>query len=227
MSFSKRRQHPCQLSSTPHRPRRPTAPAFARRPADTDDRDPAPERRDPQADVAARGQPGAREPAQPQVGVPSRARDPRALSRHEPQRHRAAARRWAAAVPARVDRHPRAARRCAAGGDARAAGVRERPSGRRPARQPGAGADGAGGRSDAAPRDPQHSRRRRRRRRPHLHLRAGAAVAAVPRRARGRARLPQRSQLRPHDEVLRRRRIDAGAGAEDAVAASSPTGSAW
>ena len=178
----------------------------------------APERRDPQVDDAARGQPGAGKSAQHQAGVSPRARDPRALPRHQPQRHRAAARRGAAVVPAGLDRHSHAARRYAAGAQPRAAGLRERPPGRRPARQSGARPGGAGGtpRSHGAwrPQCPPRLRRRR----PHLHLRAGAAVAAMPRRPRSRARLPQRSQLRPLDEVLWRRRVDAGAGAEDAVA---------
>ena len=60
-----------------------------------------------------------------------------------------------------------------------------------------------------------------RRGRPDVHLRPGAAVAAVPGRPRGRAGVPKRSQLRPDDEVLWRRRIDAGAGAQDADARRS------
>ena len=43
----------------------------------------------------------------------------------------------------------------------------------------------------------------------------------MPGRARGRAGFPQRPQLRPDGEVLRRRRFDAGAGAQDADARRS------
>ena len=185
--------------------------------------DPPSQRRDPQADVAARREPGPRQPGQPQVGVPSRPRDPRALSRHRPQRHRAAARRWPTALSARLHRHPRAARRRAARRHAGPAGLRERPPARRPARQSGAGPGPAWRAAEpgAAPcqRPARYgSRTRLRRGRPDLYLRPGAAVAAVPGCPRGRAGVPKRSQLRPDDEVLWRRGIDAGAGPQDADA---------
>ena len=189
--------------------------------ADARDRRPHPgaERRGPQAHIAARRQPGALEPGQPQVGVPSRARDPRALPRHQPQRHCPAARRRQAFTPARVDRRARATLGCAARRHARPAGLRQRTADRDPPGQPRAGARRPVGEGPSwrAPDDPRR-RPTRRRRRPDLHLRAGAAVAQVPRRPRSGARVQERSQLRPHHEVLRCRGVDARRCAQDAAA---------
>ncbi len=93
----------------------------------------------------------------------------------------------------------------AAGRHARPPGVRKRPSSGGAARQPRTVAAGAA--------------RARRRRRAHVHLRAAAAVEEIARRPRGRARLQGRPQLRPHHQVLRCGRLDAGAGDQDAAAA--------
>ena len=177
----------------------------------------AAERRDPQADDAARGQPGAGEPAEHQVGVPSRARD---LSS-------------ASTAPAAASSRCRATRRAGSTCRRRSAFARRTPTRRwRPTSRSRSTRAAVRSSSRASVRNRAWRRWRRaptarraaagaarlRRRRPHVYLRAGAAVAAMPGRARSRARLPQRSQLRPLDEVLRRRRIDARAGAQDAVA---------
>ena len=66
----------------------------------------------------------------------------------------------------------------------------------------------------------------RHRRRPHLHLRPRPAIPQVPRRPRSGARVQERPQLRPDDEVLRRGGIDAGGRAEDAAAARSGSATA-
>ena len=224
VSFEARRQHPCRQCSIPRRPRR-------------RDADPAGGPRRPTPTTARARQSGEIRKLTSLLDVSQALASPANLKSafhrvleileryHGTGRSVIAlpARGRPPAASARVDRHPRAARRCAARRHAGAAGLRERPPARRPARQPGAGA----GRSAA------RTTRRRRASGPRDRGRGfdddDLTYICVPvqqsRQCRGvlevELRVPKRSQLRPDDEVLRRRRIDAGAGAQDADAARS------
>ena len=154
----------------------------------------AADRRDPQADVAAGGEPGAGERHElPRVAAAG-ARDSRAVARRRPRRRRAVGDRSAAARSRRVGRRGARSRLAErhAGRRAGAPGVHDRPSRGRAADQPRAGV------------------RRARRRRSGAHVRLRPAAAESPRdgRAVGRAALQAGTQLRAHRQVLRRRRVD-------------------